>query len=356
LDKAKSSIRSRDYSVVVEGQMDLILSHQAGFTNTVAVSGTAFTDSTIDSQLRHGSSEASESKINNLGLVRRLSPNIIFAYDGDEAGIRATSRSAMIALSLDMQVKVAILPGEKDPADIILEDSNKWKDIIKNSVNIISFHLDRICRAGTDIRSRGKKIREIIFPFLMMINSSIEKSAYINEIHFKTGISETAIMEDYKNYEKTQKPDENLIKDKTSDIKDVGSRRDSLEKKLFGIIFWCGENEEQSKIINDLKSSFEEDIGSEEFKKMLDLYEPFSETLAFEAEMWYSDKIDALIEDAKEIILNLEEEVFREEASLLMARINQKEQNKDKENFESDLKNYQKIVEKIEDIKSRRSK
>jgi len=89
---------------------------------------------------------------------------------------------------------------------------------------------------------------------------------------------------------------------------------------------------------------------------MLDLYEPFSETLAFEAEMWYSDKIDALIKDAKEIILNLEEEVFREEAASLMARINQKEQNKEKENFESDLKNYQKIVEKIENIKNRRSK
>jgi DNA primase len=355
LDKAKSSIRSRDYSVVVEGQMDLILSHQAGFTNTVAVSGTAFTDSTIDSPLRRGSSEASESKINNLGLIRRLSPNIIFAYDGDEAGIRAASRSAMIALSLDMQVKVAILPGEKDPADIILEDSNKWKDIIKNSVNIISFHLDRICRAETDIRARGKKIREIIFPFLMMINSSIEKSAYINEIHSKTGISETAIMEDYKNYEKVASS-ATRREGGTNEKIDIYSRRDSLEKRLFGIIFWKGENEEQSKVIDDLKSLFKEDIGIENFQKMLGLYEPFSETLAFEAGMWYSDKIDALIKDTKEIILNLEEEVFREEASSLMARINEKEKNKDKENFESDLKNYQKIVEKIENIKNRRSK
>ncbi len=345
LDKAKSSIRSRDYSVVVEGQMDLILSHQAGFTNTVAVSGTAFTDSTIDN----------ESKINNLGLVRRLSPNIIFAYDGDEAGIRAASRSAMIALSLDMQVKVAILPGEKDPADIILEDSNKWKDIIKNSVNIISFQLDRICRAGADIRTRGKKIREIIFPFLIMINSSIEKSAYINEIHSKTGIPESAIIEDYKNYEKVA-GSATRQEDGTNEKIDISSRRDNLEKRLFGIIFWKGENVEQSKVIDDLQSSFEEDVGRELFKKMLDLYEPFSETLAFEAEMWYSDKIDALIKDAKEIILNLEEEVFREEATSLMAKINEKEQNKDKKNFESDLKNYQKIVEKIENIKNQRSK
>lgn len=345
LDKAKSSIRSRDYSIVVEGQMDLILSHQAGFTNTVAVSGTAFTDTTIDN----------ESKINNLGLVRRLSSNIIFAYDGDDAGIRAVDRSAMIALSLDMQVKVAILPNEKDPADIIFEDHNKWKDIIKNSINVVSFHLDRICKSTDDIRIRGKKIREIIFPFLIMINSSIEKSAYINEIHSKTGISESAIIEDYKNYEKIAS---SAIRREggTNEKIDISSRRDDLEKKLFGIIFWKGENGEQSKAIDDLRSSFKEDIGLEKFQKMLILYEPFSETLAFQAEMWYSDKINTLIKDTEEIILNLEEEILNEEADSLLVNINKKEQNNSKENLESDLISYQKIVEKIENIKSRRSK
>jgi len=347
LDKAKNSIRSRDYSIIVEGQMDLILSHQSGFTNTVAVSGTAFTDSTIDS----------ESKINNLGLVKRLSSNIIFAYDGDSAGIRATNRSAIIAFSLDMQVKIAVLPLGKDPADIIFEDHNKWKDIVKNSVNIISFHLDRICKSSNDIRIRGKQIREIIFPFMVMINSSIEKSAYINEIHSRTGISENAIIEDYKNYEKTQSINNNLIKDKQSEVKNINFHRDSLEKRLFGIIFWKGENEEQLTAINNLRASFEKDIGPENFKKMLDFYEPFSDSLSFEAEMWYGDKIDVLILDMEEIILNLEEEIFQEKAISLLSKINEQEKNNDnKENLKSDLMDYQKIVEKIADIKSRRSK
>jgi DNA primase len=356
LDKAKSSIRSRDYSIVVEGQMDLILSHQAGLTNTVAVSGTAFTDTTIDNQ----------SKINNLGLVRRLSSNIIFAYDGDDAGIRAVSRSAIIALSLDMQVKIAILPKSKDPADIIFEDYNKWKDIVKNSVNIIGFHLDRICKSSNSIRIRGKQIREIIFPFMVMINSSIEKSAYINEIHSKTGISENAIIEDYKKYEKVALSATRLSADKvgeggTKDLSaqagkiDIYSRRDSLEKKLFGIIFWKGENDEHKTKINDAVASFEKDIGSDNFQKMLVLYEPFSDTLAFEAEMWYGGKIDLLIRDMKEIILNLEEEILQEEALSLLVKINEQEHNNNKENLKSDLIDYQKIVEKIEDIKNRRS-
>jgi len=344
LDKAKNSIRNRDYSIVVEGQMDLILSHQAGFTNTVAVSGTAFTDSTINS----------EDKINNLGLVRRLSSNIIFAYDGDEAGIRAAGRSAMIALSLDMQVKVAVFPTGKDPADIISEDYKKWEEIIKNKTDIISFHLDKICEGTVDKEGRRKQIESKIFPFLAILGSSIKKSNYIKEISEKANISESAITEDYKKFEKNQNIGKN--EEKITEKRDAISRRINLEKKLFGIIFWKGENEEYLSKINIEKEKFKESIGAENFQKMLDLYEPFSETLAFEAEMWYSNKIDVLANDTKEIILNLEEEILNEQVYSLSMKIKEKERSKDKESIESDIINYQKIVEKIENIKNCRSK
>jgi len=346
IDKAKNSIRSRDYSIVVEGQMDLILSHQAGFNNTIAVSGTAFTDSLTDN----------ESKINNLGLVRRLSSNIIFAFDGDDAGIRAANRSAMIALSLDMQVKVAIFPTGKDPADIISEDYKKWEEIIKNKTDIISFHLDKIVEGSTNKESRRKAIVEKIFPFLIMINSSIKKSNYIKEIYDKTGISENAIVEDYKNYEKTQNINNTSSRDNKVEIKDTNSRRDSLGKKLFSIIFWNGENEEDKKTIDKFKSLFEESIGTDEFQKMLTLYEPFSENLVFEAEKWYSGKTDVLPKDMEEIILNLEEEILNDQAYSLLMKIKDKERNNERDKIKDDLISYQKIVEKIENLKSRRLK
>ena len=343
LDKAKSSIRSRDYTIVVEGQMDLILSHQAGFTNTVAVSGTAFTDTTIDNQ----------SNINNLGLVQRLSSNIIFAYDGDDAGIRAVNRSSIIALSLGMQVKVAIFPKGKDPADIISLDYKKWEDIIKNKTDIISFHLDKICESTKDKESRRKAIIEKIFPFLIMIESSIKKSNYIKEIDEKTGISENAITEDFKKYEKIA-PLTIHRGNGTEEKIETKSRRTDLEKKLFGIFFWKGENEEQLSKIEELMALFEENIGSEKFKKMFLQYESISEDLSFEAEMWYCDKIDVLFKDTKEIILNLEEEILNEESFSLLLKIKEKERNKD--DMTVDLISRQKILEKIEDIKSRRSK
>ncbi len=345
LDKAKSSIRSRDYSIVVEGQMDLILSHQAGFSNTVAVSGTAFTDTTIDN----------ESKINNLGLVRRLSSNIIFAYDGDDAGIRAASRSAMIALSLDMQVKIAIFPKGKDPADIISEDYKKWEEIIRNRVDIISFHLNKIKESNLNKESTRKQVEEKVFPFLAMINSSIKKSNYIKEIDEKLSLSENAITEDFKKYEKTTS---SFVR-QAGEIKEeinINSRRINLERKLFGIFFWKGENEEQASQIEELRALFEENIGSEQYKKMLTLYESISDDLSFEAEMWYCDKINVLLRDTKEIILNLEEEILNEESFSLLIKIKEKERNKNKEDITVDLVARQKILEKIEDIKSRRSK
>ena len=109
IDKAKDSIRKNNFSILVEGQMDLVLSHQAGFKNTVASSGTAMTDSVL----------SKENIINNLGLVCRLSKNIVLSYDADKAGVNASNRFAKIALALGMDVKVADMKDDLDPADII---------------------------------------------------------------------------------------------------------------------------------------------------------------------------------------------------------------------------------------------
>jgi DNA primase len=65
--------------------------HQAGFRNTVGVSGTALSDQLVGAN-----------GVNNLGLVKRLSNNLILAFDADSAGIKAAKRSAHIALTLGM--------------------------------------------------------------------------------------------------------------------------------------------------------------------------------------------------------------------------------------------------------------
>lgn len=309
IDKAKNAIRTRGYSIVVEGQMDLLMSHQSGFTNTVAVSGTALADTVTTGNATD--SETTEAKINNLGLIRRLSPNIIFAYDGDDAGVRAAGRSATIALSLDMQVKIAPLPQGKDPADIMLENAENWKEYVKNSVNIVTFHIDRICATTVDVRMRGKKIREIVFPFISMVRSAIERSAYITEISSKIGIPERAIAEDFELYQKTHVIKESPPHEDTVNVQPSGmhSRRDQLEHKLFSIIFW----QENAPDIEALYREFINEVGKEVTDTMHAFHEPFKESLAFEAEMWYGSKTDTLTRDVEELLLNLEEEILSEQ-------------------------------------------
>ncbi len=345
IDKAKESIRRRGYSIIVEGQMDLIMSHQAGFTNTVAVSGTAFTDNILDN----------ESKINNLGLIRRLSPKIIFAYDGDAAGIRAVSRSSMIALSLDMQVKVASLEEGKDPADIILENPDIWKDIIKNSFDIITFHIERICNNTSDIRLRGKQIRDIIFPFLVMIKSSIDKSAYISLINSKTGIPSHAIIEDFEIYERNHQVNNvNRIEHKVENNTESLSRRGNLEKRLFGIIFWY-KKDNLDLDIDNIFNSLEERIGKVDLLKIQEFHEPFADILAMEAQMWYGDKTINIKNDIDEMILNLEEEILNERLILLKDLINRGTDIESSVDPNQILVDYQKTVERIANIRSYRS-
>jgi DNA primase len=354
IDKAKSSIRRLGYSIIVEGQMDLILSHQIGFTNTVAVSGTALSDRTNELS-NHDSLIDKENKINNLGLIRRLSSNIIFAYDGDSAGIRAVNRSSLIALALDMQVKVAIMPEGKDPADIIMEDGNKWKEIIKNSVDIINFHLNRIIQNTSDLRQQGKQIKEIIFPFLSVIKSSIEKSTYISLINKKTLIPENAIILDFENYQKS-KGQESRPVENGQKMLESKSRRDRLEERLMGIIFWKGEYENSDfKEVRNLCEIFAKEIGEENFEKIKEKHRSNSSVLAFEAEIWYGDKINQIVGDVEEFTLNLEEEILNERLIYLLNEISQKEKNNNEEETSLLLKDYQKIVERIENIKKNRA-
>lgn len=350
IDKAKLPIRKYGYSIVVEGQMDLILSHQAGFDNTVAVSGTALSDRINERNL---SKEDSAEKINSLGLIRRLSPNIIFAFDGDSAGIRATNRSALIALSLDMQIKIASLREGKDPADIILENPNKWKEIIKNSKNIINFHLDRIFKETNDVRLRGKKIKEVIFPFLVAIKSSIEKASYLNSIAQETGLGKELI-EDFERYESLNKNTNQREEDRT--LKQDKTRRQKLEEKLFGIIFWEESKNNQLVNIDEIKKSIKDKIEDNIFKQIYETHKKNSETLAFEAEMWYGDKnkLD-ITSDLKELILNLEEEILKEKCIYLLTEINKKENKTDPPKAKLLLENYQRAVERIENIKNYRA-
>ncbi len=342
IDKAKLDIRKRGYAVIVEGQMDLLLSHQMGCTNTVAVSGTALSSTVNDA----------ENSINNLGLIRRLSSNIIFAFDGDSAGIRAAGRSALIALSLDMQVKIAVLPEGKDPADIIGADPNEWKKILTNAKHIITFYVDRICTENTDQKIRGRKIREVVFPYIRVLKSAIDQSAYLKEITLKTNIPESALSTDFEMYKKEQPTEVKIVEE--IQLRNNKSRRSIIEARLFGIIFKQEEGNWSDETIKKVIDEFKDLVGLSTYDELVKGNSVLKDTLAMETEMWYGKEINMIARDVSELALNLAEDIYNEKAENILSMISQKDREKDKDEIESLLKQYQGIITHIHTIKSRR--
>jgi DNA primase len=106
LNFAKIEARKRKYFIVVEGQMDLIMSHKAGFENTVATSGTSLTEQ-------------------HLQLLARFSKNLVFAFDSDKAGVEAAFRGIKKAIAMDFDIKILDIPLGLDPADIIVKSEKE---------------------------------------------------------------------------------------------------------------------------------------------------------------------------------------------------------------------------------------
>lgn len=164
-DKAKAGIRHFDFSLLVEGQFDLVLSHQAGYTNAVAVSGTAFTEE-------------------HLALLRRLSERVVLALDSDRAGVTAVKRVAGMMLARGMDVKVARMEGGKDPADIIKANLTDFKHFIGNAVHVVEFLLAVLKEGMKDERTYKLRVREEILPLLITMENRIDRE------HFEGVIAE----------------------------------------------------------------------------------------------------------------------------------------------------------------------
>lgn len=170
-DKAKFAIREHNFAILVEGQFDVVMSHQYGFRNTVASSGTAVSDT------------ATSDPSTNLSVIARLTPNIFLAFDGDAAGQKALVRAALAALTLGMNPKVVPLPAGTDPADFLLhEGKDAWKELLKKSEHFIVHQLRTIDRATLSPHALVQALRTRVFPFLARVQSPIERGRYIEII------------------------------------------------------------------------------------------------------------------------------------------------------------------------------
>jgi len=176
-DKAKAGIRTLGFSLIVEGQFDVVMAHQAGYHNTVAVSGTALTP-------------------HHVQLLQRLSDKVVLALDADRAGIAAMKKSAQLMLTRGMDVKVVELPDGQDPADLIQSDLAQFKKLVGKSVTIVDFLVGVLQRQYTDQRQCLSAVKTEVYPLANLAPSHTEQYSYAKIIASRLSIPVDVVWRD----------------------------------------------------------------------------------------------------------------------------------------------------------------
>ena len=180
LDKSKLEIRKKDSCILVEGYTDVIMAHQAGTQNIVATSGTALTPY-------------------QLKILKRYSENLILGFDMDVAGDWATKRGIDLAQLWGFNIKVVLLPEEKDPADIISKSPRTWEKLISEAKSILEFYFESSFSRIDKAMPEGKKeISKILLPVIKRIPNKIEQSFWIQKLSKELGVREESVIEELK--------------------------------------------------------------------------------------------------------------------------------------------------------------
>lgn len=178
LCQAKDAIRRDGFVVIVEGNMDVISSHQAGVKQTVATSGTAMTEQHLKS-------------------LSRLTNDIRLAYDGDEAGVRATERAIMMAgdLGLDLTV-ISDYHGAKDPDELIQKDPKLWQQAVQNSTPAVDWLLKKY-EENLNLRTSPdkRKYSDIALKLLSYVKDEVERASYEEKVAKKLGVTVNVLRE-----------------------------------------------------------------------------------------------------------------------------------------------------------------
>ena len=193
MDKAKDAIRRRGFALLVEGQMDVLLAHQTGWGNAVALSGTALSEK-------------------HLALLKRYSENLMLVLDADPAGLKATARSAELALHNGITVKAVRLPAGKDPADLISEDEKKFSASIAAGKPVVEFFLIALAEQERDPRRLIASAERVVLPLVAALRSPMEREYFIQAVARSLGLSSEAVRESLRHLPRIGEANEGALK------------------------------------------------------------------------------------------------------------------------------------------------
>ena len=176
LHLTKNDISKSNSAIIVEGYIDFLQLYQSGVKNIVAVSGTAFTDG-------------------HAHLLKRLTKNVLIAYDGDSAGVSSAVKAGFVLLKNGMNPSIIRIPDGLDPDDWVLKSGvDPFNESAKNAVPLIEFsHQEFQKKTNTNI---ADFINETL-PELLQIQDNVVAEINLKSLSSCTGISFESIKNNY---------------------------------------------------------------------------------------------------------------------------------------------------------------
>ncbi len=321
---AKQEIAKQKKVLVVEGQMDVIMCHQAGNTNTVAISGTAFTPE-------------------HVSILKRFADTVILALDSDKAGYAAMLKSAALALESDMEVE-GIKLDEKDPADMILHDVKNWKKKVSETKPILTLITEIILEKENIKPKQIQLLRKDLFPLLRVVKSPLLKETYIKEISKLLDIPENIIKQETENVKAefemqiaNQRKEKKVVAKK--DILTIFSRG-----KIALDILQTQKSEEAKKLLTKYSQEFEKAKNLELEISLEDLPEHIFNKEHILIEQTLTDEETSNIKNLVEIIKLALKAVYEESIFFLKNKIKSEE---NQEKMEENLKKVQVLTKTL---------
>ncbi|OHA59577.1 MAG: DNA primase [Candidatus Vogelbacteria bacterium RIFOXYD1_FULL_46_19] len=333
--EAKVEIRRTDMAVLVEGQMDLVMAHQAGVVNSVAVSGTALTD-------RH------------LVNLKRLALNLVMSFDGDEAGLAASRRAVEMALAMGFEVRIAALPEGADPADVVRDKPELFQEAVTKSVHVIDFYLRTLSRRYQDQRARAHAIKDQIYPLLLRLTHIIDQAHFVKKIADVTSLAEEIVWQDLKNTplptrlsdgELAPSRSEPLVGNKPGE-RDL-SRTDRILAQIIALWWWLEENGGESVSTSKSYRQLEDLAGTVYLKVNMDKLLPQKGEKLLAAEILYGTDQTKLELALQELEANFRQEFLKSELELIMKKMKEAESLHDEVLMDKYLKKCQDISKAI---------
>jgi DNA primase len=338
-DKARRAMMKENKCIIVEGQMDVVMSHQSGVLHTVAISGTALTAEQVK-------------------LIKRFTDVIVLSLDADRAGVDATKRSVDIAYEHDMSVSIVFVEGGKDPADLVKENPDFWYKALEKAMPYIDYRLKTLHDKGLSVKEKSTIVKEDIFSSIDRMKGSIMQDEALQKVSHFLGVAHEATRNDFIQWQHDQGQGfqnyrQQEVRSAQASVKKNGGTTDimAFEHELLALLIWQESDEKSTIFVEEYKGKYRDIVGETWFNQVWGKAQNTKNSLIFEAELRYDGvSQDKLLEEIEQLLAVAILKKLEKRQRNITQELRRLEKAGNDEASHDLLREYQDIAKKIEEV------